>query len=130
VSTEGIDPSSDGYVEFGVVDTSSLMMAGLSQGDTDQTYQDIDYALYIDPNGYAYVFESGAYQGALVSYQSGDRFRVGIQDGMLQYVKNGVVFHQHPVALTNPLVLDTSLYFANSTVSNAIIAGVLSQVFP
>ena len=61
VSTKGI-ASGDGYVEFTAPGTGRVLMAGLGHGDTDLSYQDIDYAMYLY-NGDVYVYESGAYTG-------------------------------------------------------------------
>src|SRR5205085_3438915 len=49
ISDQAIAAGADGYVEATVADTSSYVMFGLSSGDTDQTYQDIDYAFYLNP---------------------------------------------------------------------------------
>ena len=76
---EGI-ASGEGYVEFTTPSTSWNWLAGLSKGDTDQSYGDIDYAIYFY-NGYVYVYEGGVYRGGFTSYTagtgSGSRWRAG-----------------------------------------------------
>jgi len=46
VSTRGI-VSMDGYVEVMASETTTHRMIGLSRGDTNQGYPDIDFALYL-----------------------------------------------------------------------------------
>ena len=46
VSTRGI-VSMDGYVELTASETTTHRMIGLSRGDTNQGYPDIDFALYL-----------------------------------------------------------------------------------
>ena len=40
-------PTGDGYAEFTVTANNVYWMAGLSNGDTNTSYQDIDYAVYV-----------------------------------------------------------------------------------
>ena len=44
-STQAI-ASGDGYVEFTASETTTYRMCGLSHGDDDQAYPDIDFAIY------------------------------------------------------------------------------------
>ena len=45
VSTQQI-ASGDGYVEFTASETTTYRMLGLSNGNTNASYEDIDFALY------------------------------------------------------------------------------------
>jgi hypothetical protein len=130
VSTMGI-ASGEGYVEFTAPSTSWNWMAGLSKGDSDQSYGDIDYGIYLY-NGYVYVYESGQYRRGFSSYTAGARFRVGVESGVVRYRQNGVVFYQSGVAVTAasyPLVLDTALFTPGSTLTDAVIAGTLQDAW-
>ena len=42
--------SGDGYAEHRETDMGDYVMFGLSHGDTDGSYADIDYALYTRPS--------------------------------------------------------------------------------
>ena len=53
----------DGYAEYEVSGATGYTMFGLSHGDTDGSYIDIDYALYTyPPSGALMVFERGVYK--------------------------------------------------------------------
>ena len=74
----------DGYADF-TADGVGYGMFGLSHGDTDQSYQDIDYASYIDLPSTVYVFENGVNKGVVGTYTWGDRFRVAVEGGVVKY---------------------------------------------
>ena len=115
--------SGDGYVEFSVLTTSEELMAGLSRGDTNQAWQDIDYAVYTYA-GKVYVHEAGTSRGVFGVYAAGDRFRVGVEGVVVKYRRNDVVFYQSPVAPSYPLLLDASLASTGATISNAVVSSV------
>src|SRR5205807_4762661 len=62
VSTQAI-VSGDGYVELTASETSAWRMCGLSNGDSDQNYPDIDFALYMTNSSQLQIYESGVYRG-------------------------------------------------------------------
>lgn len=114
--------SGNGYAEFTVTQANVYWMAGLSNGDTDVSWQDIDYALYICGNGWSYVFDDAG-KHWIGPYTAGDTFRVEIQNGSVLYKQNGVTVYQHLTTPNYPLLLDTSMYTPNAVISNAILAG-------
>src|SRR5207302_858848 len=58
---------------------------------------------------------------------AGDHLRVSVEGGVVKYKKNGVVFYTSAATPSYPLLVDTSLYSTGSTVTNAVINGVLSE---
>jgi hypothetical protein len=105
-----------------VSDAAGLVMFGLGNGDTDQSYADIEYAIYTyATKGLLLVYEGGAGRGSLGSYAPGDRVRVAVEDGVVKYRKNGVLLYTSTVAPTYPLKVDTSLYSTGATISGAMI---------
>ena len=122
VSTQSI-ASGDGYLEFTAPGLSYELMAGLGNGDTSQSYVDIEYAIYAS-YGTLRVYESGTSRGSFGTYLAGDRLRVGVESGVVTYRKNDVVFYQS-TAPTYPLLVDTSLGSTGATVINALVAGAL-----
>ncbi|HSB80052.1 MAG TPA: hypothetical protein VLM91_14830, partial [Candidatus Methylomirabilis sp.] len=72
--------------------------------------------------GIATVWESGTYR-ADTPFATGDVFRIAIQSRVVRYYKNGRLFYTSPVSPTYPLLLDTALYNANATITNAVIYG-------
>ena len=78
------------HVEFTLPATPGYAMCGLANGDTDQGYADIDFALYTYPgNGRLYIFEKGTYRGSFGAYASGDKLKVAVESGVVKYYRNG-----------------------------------------
>jgi hypothetical protein len=109
-------------VEFTVGESGTYRMCGLSNGDSDQNYPDIDFAVYLAAGG-LYVFEDGTNRGYFGSYTTVDVFRVAVEGGAVKYKKNGSVFYTSTVAPSYPLLVDTSLYSNGSTLTNVVISG-------
>ena len=126
VSTKGI-VSVDGYVEFVGEETGTSRMVGLSRGQTDAGYQDIDYAVYL-AGGSLLVYEAGVYRGYFGVWASGDRLRVGVESGQVVYRRNGEEFYRSPVPPSYPLLVDASLANHGATVKDAVLGGVLERV--
>ncbi len=118
--------SGDGYVEF-IAGDGGFRMCGLSNGDTNQHYIDIDYAIYLMANGTVNVYEKGVWRGAFGSFVPGERFRVSVIGGAVTYWQgNTQLVVPNSPAPTYPLLVDTSLYTPNSSLNNVVISGWLS----
>jgi hypothetical protein len=122
ISTQQI-VSGDGFVEFTASETSTYRMVGLSNGNVDASYPDIDFGLDLAPGGIVYVFEKGTNRGTFGSYQTGDVFRVAVVSGVVKYSKNGVVLYTSTQAPVYPLLVDTWLYYQGATITNAYTSG-------
>ncbi len=119
--------SGDGAAEYPVTDLATYAMFGLSHGDTDATFADIDFALYTYPvTGELVVYENGAYRAGLGAYALGDRLEVAVEDGTVTYWKNGVLLYTSATSATYPLVLDVSLY--EGSIEGARLSGNVSSV--
>jgi Tfp pilus assembly protein PilX len=129
--------SGDGYIEFSTSENNTDKVIGLTHDDPDQGYL-MEHAIYLYPTGFIRVNETsgGTYScryGPTSSgcatigdtpYAANDVFRISIESGVVKYYKNGTVFYTSSVAVsTYPVLLDVSLYTANSTVTNAKISG-------
>jgi PKD repeat protein len=119
----------NGYAEFTATETNGSRMFGLSRGDTDQTFPDIDFALHANADGTLHVYEKGVYQGGVGSYAAGDRLRVAVEGGAVKYLRNGAVLRTSGASLTYPLLVDTWLQTTGATITNAAISGVLGDVY-
>jgi hypothetical protein len=101
-------------------------MFGLSNGDTDQGYADIDFAFYTYPGtGQLMVFEKGVYRGQFGAYAPGDKLRVSVDSGVVRYWWKGVLVYASSQASAFPLRVDTSLYSTGASVQDATLAGTL-----
>jgi RHS repeat-associated protein len=121
VSTQSIN-SGDGYVEFTANANSANTIFGLSHGDTNQSYEEIDFALYPWTDGNLYIFENGANPAAVGPYTAGDTLRVAIEGGVVKYRKNGTLLYTSTVAPTYPLLVDTTMHPSGSQITNAVIS--------
>jgi hypothetical protein len=114
--------TADGYIQFTIGDSNTLWMAGLSHGNDDTTYADIDFGFRFNGAGYADVLEDGVYAGGDTTYAAGDVFRVTLANGRIEYSKNGQFLMESARAPQLPLLLDSSLISMGATVRNAVIA--------
>jgi RHS repeat-associated protein len=119
-STESI-ASGDGYLELTASETNSYRMIGLSKGDTNQDWTDIDFAAYLNFNSLC-VYESGVDRGCWGTFATGDTIRVAVESGVVKYKKNGVIVYTSTVPPSYPLLVDTSLYSNGATINNVVIS--------
>jgi len=112
----------DGYVEYTATETNKSRMLGLSNGDSGQSYTDIDFALYTYSDSTLHAYEAGAYIGYLGTYAAGDRLRVAVEGGQVKYLRNGVVVGVSSRAVTYPLVADTALYNTGASLTNVVMS--------
>ena len=116
-------PSGDGFVEFTANDLNNYKMGGLGNGDTNQSYTDIEYAAYPLVGGALQVYEQGTLRGSFGTYTATDIFKVAIESGVVKYYKNDVVFYTSTVSPTSgsgyayPYRFDSSFY-PDTTIAN------------
>jgi hypothetical protein len=119
--------SGDGYVEF-TADSYTARMCGLSNGDSNQSFTDIDFAIHPNPGHMIDIWEKGTFvSGGVVFYQPGDHFRVAIESNVVNYYKISggatTLIYTSTQAPSYPLQVDTSLYYNNATISNVVLSG-------
>jgi len=121
----------DGYVEFTSAESTTSKMAGLSHGDLNQSYADIDFAIHLRTDGRIGVYEDGVLRGApLGTYVAGDLFRVSVTSGVVTYSKNGVTFYTSAATPTFPLAVDTSLLTTGATITGVTLPDGLADSCP
>jgi len=108
---------SNGFVEFSA---SGIAMLGLSMGDSDQNYTDIDFAIFAY-SGSLQVYEGGSNMGSFGAVVPADKLRVEVANNAVRYRKNGVVFYTSLKAARFPLLVDAALYTTGSTLTDARI---------
>jgi prepilin-type N-terminal cleavage/methylation domain-containing protein len=135
VSSETI-ASGDGFVEFTAGETTSYKMAGLGYSDTNASYTDIEYAVYMAIGGALYIYEIDAVGNSVSSgsfgyYAAGDVFKVAIESGVVKYYKNGTLIYTSTYSPTSgagsqhsyPYRFDSSLYTAaGSSITNVKVS--------
>lgn len=110
----------DGYVEFTVGEAGTFWVAGLSHGNEDTRYGDIDFAFRFNGGGRADVLENGGYRsGGDTLYATGDVFRVAVVGGRVQYSRNGRFLVESAASPRYPLILDVTLGSLGATVHDA-----------
>jgi hypothetical protein len=130
VSTRAI-ASGDGYVECVASETTTSRMVGLSNGDSNQSYTDIDFAIHLAADDTVRVSEGGTNKYIGGAYSAGDVFRVSVESGVAKYYKNGTVFYASTVTPTYPLLVDTALADQGSTIHGVVISGnLIDNSFP
>jgi hypothetical protein len=114
--------SGNGYVEVTVSEPAPNRLIGLSNGNAGESIEDIDFALHLDA-GTAMIKEGGVYKGD-TTIVTGDVLRVAVENGQVQYRKNGATIARSvgvPPAPTYPLLVDTSLLTSGATLNNVMI---------
>ena len=102
-----------------VADRKQASARRLSYGDTNQSWDDIDFCIYLSADGTVNINEGTNGRGNFGSYVTEDVFRVAVEGGVVKYRKNGALLYTSTVAPAYPLLVDTSLYSDGSTVTNA-----------
>jgi hypothetical protein len=122
-STTTLD-SGDGYVEFTAIETDKRRMVGLAFGplpDFDPSAADITYAVRLSA-GRIIVVEYGSTILQGVPFNSGDRIRVGVVGGAVQYFVNEMLFYtsDKPIPSTGyPMHVSVSLFDVGATIVDA-----------
>ncbi|HJR08139.1 MAG TPA: hypothetical protein VJ842_12835 [Pyrinomonadaceae bacterium] len=115
--------SGDGYFEFTVSSLQGQRFAGLSNGSSGTGWAEIDFAFRLwGASGDLDAQENGTYRPLGTTYAVGDVLRVAVEGGAVKYYKNGTLLYTSTVAPTYPLLVDTSLLNASSTINNAVIS--------
>ena len=115
-------PSGDGYVQFTASETTTFRLLGLSNGNTNSSWDDIDFALYLYLDK-VQVYEGGINKGSFGTYATGDILRVAVVGGVVRYSRNGAVFYSSSKIPKYPLLVDTSLYSQGATLRSVVVAG-------
>src|SRR5262249_58940724 len=80
----------------------------------------IDYAIGLGADGGMAIRERGFYRMDM-RYQTGDVFRVTVENGVVRYYRNGARIYQSLIAPDYPLVAAAYMINLNATVTNAMI---------
>lgn len=117
VSTQTI--GADGSFAF-TVPRLDRLAAGLGYDTTMNGGFSIAHAFSFNEYGGFEVRENGVYRTE-GSYAAGDQFTVAVVSGRVKYYRNGALVYTSAVAVSGPLVADTSFHTVGATLSNATI---------
>jgi alpha-tubulin suppressor-like RCC1 family protein len=117
VSANAIE-GADGAMEFTATETNTTRVAGLSNGDSSQSWNDVDFGIEVRDDATIEVVEAGTSRGTFGAYGAGDRLRVEVRDGVVGYYRNGSSFYTSTVTPAYPLRIDTALYSAGATLTD------------
>jgi hypothetical protein len=117
--------SGTGYAAFTASETSTSRMVGLSNGDSDDTHIDIDFAIYVTAVGTVDIYEKGAPRGTVGVYVPGDVLRIAVESGVVRYYRNTRVVYTSTAAPVYPLLVDTALLSTGGTIKDVVISGSL-----
>jgi hypothetical protein len=107
----------NGYFEFTATETNRQRMVGLSHTNAGSGFGGIDFAIYLN-NSNLRIYENGQNRGSFGNYQSGDIFRIAVEDGAVVYYRNGNAFYTSNQTPTLPLYADISIRDIGGTVTN------------
>ncbi|HEY1266910.1 MAG TPA: Ig-like domain-containing protein [Candidatus Binatia bacterium] len=119
--------SGNGYVQFTASEMTTQRSVGLASSTAGTSRDNMAYAISLwdalssSGGHYVEVYESGVYRGS-TSYSTGDVFRIAVENKIVKYYKNGVVFYTSAKTPKYPLYMDTALWSAGSTIANAVIS--------
>ncbi|MFZ9943487.1 MAG: hypothetical protein ACO3O0_07755, partial [Bacteroidia bacterium] len=119
----------NGYVEFTASQTNTNRMAGLNASYQGNNYTNVQFGVYLRSNATIEVYESGIYRGAFGTYAIGDTFRVGIENNVVRYYRNGHWFMTSSVTPTTPMYATVMLNEIGSTISNVRVLNLTNGSF-
>jgi RHS repeat-associated protein len=120
--------SGNGYVQWISSEPSTAGKAiGLSNGNTDATLADIDFALQEAAGNLLYAVENGTPYGPWPR-TNGDALRVEVAGNVVYYKRNGVVLRQSTRTPSFPLRVDASIYAPSGAIQDAVMSGALTYV--
>ena len=110
-------------LSFSASNTTGVAMVGLGQTESNASYTDIDYAVYLNA-GTLQVYENGTSRGTFGSYTATDVMTLVAANGMVSYAKNGTVFYASTVPYTVStanLYVDSAFYSGAMQIQNIAV---------
>ena len=118
-----------GYFEFTATENNKLRAVGLTTINSGADQNSINFCFYLQNDGFYRIYESGADRGLMGTYAPGSVFRIGIDNGILKYYKDGILVYISTVAPALPIMADVSINEAGGTVTNAIVVNYNNGTF-
>lgn len=119
--------SGNGSAQLTADTTTYGRMFGLTHDETTPSYTDITYALELQSNGTLDVYESGSYRAQVGTYQIGDVLKVAVENGRINYYRNGSLLRTSTLAPSYPLQFDGAIRDPGGRLTNPMICGTLAD---
>lgn len=121
-SVEHID-GTGGSIEATITENNAHRMIGLSTNLDNNyvagNYATLNFAIFFTATGWVEIYESGNGKPFINPlYKAGDSFKISVENSVVKYYQNGVVFYTSSSPLVYPLYACGALYTANSTLPN------------
>lgn len=107
-----------GCVTFSLASPSYLGV-GFTHSNDSRSYSDLEYCIRVNSSNEAHVYEGTVERASLGSYTQFTRFSIRRIGGVVEYLKDAVVYYTSTVPVSGALLLDCSFYTNNSEVSVA-----------
>lgn len=121
--------SGNGFVEFTTRETNKSKALGLSNGNTNNDLDDIDFGVLLGSASTGEIRENGVKKSTSFTYVAGDVFRIEVTANVVTYRKNGTLLFTSTNTPTFPLLVDTALRDTGGTLLNvAFTQSVVSNV--
>ncbi|MEQ1736115.1 MAG: hypothetical protein ABL886_06920 [Rhodoglobus sp.] len=103
------------FVEFTTAEFNKGKTLGLSNGDANRSFEDIDFAIQLGANGRVFIYEGASQIASPGTYAASDVFRIEAIGSTISYYQNGVLLLARTKTPTFPLLVDAALFSANAT---------------
>ena len=113
----------DLYVDVLAEATNTSRAFGLSSKDTNGQLDTINYALALQKDGTLAIYELGSYQGNFGPYNVGDRPRVAVEEGVVNYYRDDTLLFRSKQVPTYPLSVDSSINTMGGRIVDADVCG-------
>jgi RHS repeat-associated protein len=129
VSSQTLAAGADGWMEMKVIQTLPIFAVGLSDVNTNNNYNTIDYALYVNGTTVR-PYENGTAKGLAVSVYPGDILRVERVAGTVYYKRNSSVIYTSLTASNTLLMADASFNTSGAKFSGARLSNTFTVPLP
>lgn len=125
-STAGI--FDNGSAETTITQTNKTRIFGLSHSNNPNQngINSVDYAIVLNSWGFAEIRESGSYKAFLWFFGIGDKFKIAVNDGVVQYFKNNNLVYESDNSPSLPMYVDLAFEDVNGEIADVIISNTTS----
>lgn len=110
-SKEKLPKKTNGWVQARISEPKGARILGLSEQNTDPSWNSVQYGLYIRENGTIQILEKGKVVfTSKEKVEKGDIIKVERKEGVLHYKKNKEIVYSSKKTFHNALYVDIAMY--------------------